>query len=114
MVDVESESALEAFYDDLDTDMRTFHHRKEFEDRASSAAARADDVSLTDEERAMRLDIANFMKIAPLAVQAECSAWRALGYFRAAGPSDTSVVDVVDNRVVGMLTCGAAWNEGMD
>ena len=90
VVDVESESALEAFYDDLDTDMRTFHHRKEFDDRTVACSGEAVvRLGLTDEERAMRLDIANFMKIAPLAVQAECSAWRALGYFRAAG-FDTS------------------------
>ena len=51
----------------------------------SRAAAAVVRLGLTDEERAMRLDIANFMKIAPLAVQAECSAWRALGYFARQG-----------------------------
>ena len=115
VVDVESESALEAFYDDLDTDMRTFHHRKEFDDRTVACSGEAVvRLGLTDEERAMRLDIANFMKIAPLAVQAECSAWRALGYFRAAGLRHLPVVDV-DNRVVGMLTrADLVPNEGMD
>lgn len=115
VVDVESESALEAFYDDLDTDMRTFHHRKDFDDRTIACSGEAVvRLGLTDDERAMRLDIASFMKIAPLAVQAECSAWRALGYFRAAGLRHLPVVDV-DNRVVGMLTrADLAPNEGMD
>ena len=34
---------------------------------------------------------------------AECSAWRALGYFRSAGLRHLPVVDTC-NRVVGMLT----------
>jgi chloride channel 7 len=115
VVDLESESALEAFYDDLDTDMRTFHHRKDFDDRTIACSGEAvARLGLTDDERAMRLDIASFMKIAPLAVQAECSAWRALGYFRAAGLRHLPVVDV-HNRVVGMLTrADLAPNEGTD
>jgi len=36
-------------------------------------------------------------------VAAECSAWRALGYFRSAGLRHLPVVDTC-NRVVGMLT----------
>ena len=57
VVDVESESALEAFYDDLDTDMLTFQQRKEFDDITVACSGEAVvRHGLTDEERAMRLE----------------------------------------------------------
>jgi hypothetical protein len=60
-------------------------------------------LGLTHAERDMHCDLASFMKIAPLSVQSQCSAWRALGYFRSMGLRHLPVVDET-NVVVGMLT----------
>lgn len=96
--------ALEAYYDALDTDMRTFHHRHSFHDRSVSVCDEAVvRLGLTLTERKMHCDLSAFMKIAPLSVQSQCSAWRALGYFRSAGLRHLPVVDDT-NVVVGMLT----------
>ena len=87
-----------------DAAMRTFHHRHRFGDRGVSCSAEAvQRLGLCPEDYAKHLDLTNYMKIAPLAVQRECSAWRAAGYFRSAGLRHLPVVDV-ENNVVGVLT----------
>jgi chloride channel 7 len=90
--------------DSNDTAMRTFHHRHHFGDRGISSSAEAvRRLGLTTDERSKRIDLWNYMKLAPLAVHAQCSAWRAAGYFRAAGLRHLPVVDF-NNRVGGVLT----------
>jgi chloride channel 7 len=85
--------------------MRTFHHRHHFGDRGvSCSAAAVERLGLSRREMATsRVDLRDYMKIAPLAVHAECSAWRAAGYFINAGLRHLPVVDL-HNRVVGVLT----------
>ena len=62
------------------------------------------DESLKDAVETRAVDaLASCVKIAPLAVHAECSAWRAAGYFINAGLRHLPVVDS-HNRVVGVLT----------
>jgi predicted transcriptional regulator len=48
----------------------------------------------------MHCDLAAFMKIAPLSVQSQCAAWRALGYFRSVGLRHLPVVD--ETNIVGL------------
>ena len=57
----------------------------------------------TEEERALRVDVGAFMRIAPLAVRDRCAAWRAARYARAAGLRHLPVVDE-RNVCVGVLT----------
>jgi CBS domain-containing protein len=84
--------------------MRTFHHRHHFGDRGvSCSAAAVERLGLSRRETRERVDLRDYMKIAPLAVHAECSAWRAAGYFINAGLRHLPVVDS-HNRVVGVLT----------
>jgi len=95
-----SESRAEA----TDAAMRTFHHRHLFGDRGvSCSAAAVERLGLSRRETRERVDLRDYMKIAPLAVHAECSAWRAAGYFINAGLRHLPVVDS-HNRVVGVLT----------
>ena len=87
-----------------DAAMRTFHHRHHFGDRAVSCSlAAVERLGLSRREMRERVDLREYMKIAPLAVHAECSAWRAAGYFIGAGLRHLPVVDH-HNRVVGVLT----------
>ena len=87
-----------------DAAMRTFHHRHLFGDRGvSCSAAAVERLGLSRRETRERVDLRDYMKIAPLAVHAECSAWRAAGYFINAGLRHLPVVDS-HNRVVGVLT----------
>lgn len=103
---LKEQRALEAYYDAIDTDMRTFHHRQSFHDRSISVSKEAvARLGLTQFERGLHCDLASFMKIAPLSVQSQCSAWRALGYFRSVGLRHLPVVDET-NVVLGMLTRG--------
>jgi chloride channel 7 len=90
--------------DATDAAMRTFHHRHHFGDRGvSCSAAAVERLGLSRRETHERVDLRDYMKIAPLAVHAECSAWRAAGYFINAGLRHLPVVDS-HNRVVGVLT----------
>ena len=87
-----------------DAAMRTFHHRHHFGDRGvACSAAAVERLGLSPRETRERVDLRDYMKIAPLAVHAECSAWRAAGYFINAGLRHLPVVDS-HNRVVGVLT----------
>ena len=106
VLEEEQRTLLEAYYDAIDTDMRTFHHRHSFHDRGVSVSEEAvARLGLTHAERDMHCDLVSFMTIAPLSVQSTCSAWRALGYFRSLGLRHLPVVDE-SNVVVGMLTRG--------
>ena len=90
--------------DALDAAARTFHHRKTFGDRVAATSPQAvAGVGLTEEERALRVDVGAFMHIAPLAVRDRCAAWRAARYARAAGLRHLPVVDE-RNVCVGVLT----------
>ena len=87
-----------------DAAMRTFHHRHHFGDRGvACSAAAVERLGLSPRETRERVDLRDYMKIAPLAVHAECSAWRAAGYFINAGLRHLPVVDS-HNRVIGVLT----------
>ena len=95
---------LAASAEATDAAMRTFHHRHLFGDRGvSCSAAAVERLGLSRRETRERVDLRDYMKIAPLAVHAECSAWRAAGYFINAGLRHLPVVDS-HNRVVGVLT----------
>ena len=98
-------NAFSAHVEATDAAMRTFHHRHHFGDRGvSCSAAAVERLGLSRREMATsRVDLRDYMKIAPLAVHAECSAWRAAGYFINAGLRHLPVVDL-HNRVVGVLT----------
>jgi chloride channel 7 len=99
------ERLTNAHVEATDAAMRTFHHRHHFGDRGvSCSAAAVERLGLSRREMATsRVDLRDYMKIAPLAVHAECSAWRAAGYFINAGLRHLPVVDA-HNRVVGVLT----------
>ena len=98
------ENVFSAHVEATDAAMRTFHHRHHFGDRGvSCSAAAVERLGLSRREMRERVDLRDYMKIAPLAVYAECSAWRAAGYFINAGLRHLPVVDL-HNRVVGVLT----------
>ena len=98
---------LRTYYDTLDADMRTFHHRHSHGDRTVSVSnAALDRIGLTDSELAnYKCDVGAFMKIAPLTVNERCSVWRAANYLIDVGLRHLPVVDN-GNKVVGMLTRG--------
>ena len=118
--DPESRSAeVQARVEATDAAMRTFHHRHHFGDRGMSCSlAAVERLGLSRREMRERLDLREYMKLAPLAVYSNCSAWRAAGYFISAGLRHLPVVDH-RNRVVGVLTRrdlipGFAVPEGSD
>ena len=98
---------LRTYYDALDADMRTFHHRHSHGDRTVAVSTAAlERIGLTDRElAAFHCDVGAFMKIAPLTVNERCSVWRAADYLVDVGLRHLPVVDD-GNEVVGMLTRG--------
>lgn len=93
---------LQSYLQSLDTAMRTYHHRHTFHDR-TLAVGHERTLGLTEEERAMHVDLTQYMNIAPLVVQDDCSTERAFSYFMHQGLRHLPVVDTA-HRVVGMLT----------